>query len=125
MTRTFTLTVILAALLGGCAPQSVWVKPGAGAQDFNVDQYACEKDARQSGYFGSGIIGSINMQDFYNRCMIAHGWHTERKATNVSYGSALPPGQTDKLGSCQVPGRPHPEQYLRSVCLQHDGTFLD
>ena len=37
----------------------VWVKPGVTEQEFRVDSYACEKDMRQSGYFGTGISGAI------------------------------------------------------------------
>lgn len=34
----------------------------------------CERDARQSGGFGTGIVGAIEMQSFFNRCMVARGW---------------------------------------------------
>ena len=37
-------------------------------------RYECEKDARQSGYFGTGIVGSINMQNFLNGCLESKGW---------------------------------------------------
>ena len=53
----------------------VWVKPGASQQDYATDSYNCERDMRQSGYFGTGIIGALNADDFASRCMIAHGWH--------------------------------------------------
>ena len=44
--------------LAGCAPQVVWTKPnGFTQQDFAQDSYACEKDMRQSAYFGGGIAG--------------------------------------------------------------------
>ena len=71
-----------AALLcvSACA-QNVWVKPGSSQADYNTDSYACEKDARQSGYFGGGIGGSINMKEFFNRCMIAHGWSVQGSET--------------------------------------------
>lgn len=70
------LLVLMLGLLAGCA--KTWDKPGATAQDFNIDSYNCEKDARQSGYFGGGLIGLANFQSFIDRCMVAHGW-TARK----------------------------------------------
>jgi hypothetical protein len=63
----------LGAILSGCASPT-WDKPGATQQDFAQDSYACEKDMRQSGYYGGGIIGVINANGFEDRCMVAHGW---------------------------------------------------
>jgi hypothetical protein len=71
--------VVAGLALAGCA-RNVWVKDGADQQDFNVDHYSCEKDARQSGYYGTGLAGALNMQNFFNECMVAHGWHLERQA---------------------------------------------
>lgn len=67
----------LAVLLGGCA-QTIWEKPGATAADLSREGYECEKDARQSGYFGGGVVGALNMQAFAERCMVAHGWTPRR-----------------------------------------------
>jgi hypothetical protein len=72
--------VLAIVALTGCA-QKVWNKPGATQQDFQTDSYACEKDARQSGYFGGGLAGAINFQGFEARCMNAHGWYLEQQAT--------------------------------------------
>lgn len=65
-------------ILSGCA-QKTWIKNGATTQSFNDDKYACERDARQSGYFGGGLVGSLNMQDFYNRCMNSKGYILDNK----------------------------------------------
>jgi hypothetical protein len=65
------LAVLLAA---ACAEQAVWVKPGATQQDFARDSYECERDMRQSDYFGTGIYGAIAAQEFAERCMVARGW---------------------------------------------------
>jgi hypothetical protein len=73
--------VVLCLILSGCA-QKVWTKPDATQQDFATDSYACERDARQSGYFGGGIAGAINMEQFADRCMVAHGWRLENGATS-------------------------------------------
>ena len=65
----------------GCAPM-VWDRPGATQADFNRDSYACERDARQSGYYGAGLTGAINMQGFFGRCMSAQGYTLRNSAAN-------------------------------------------
>lgn len=65
-------------LLGGCA-QVIWDKAGATKQDYATDTYECERDVRQSGYYGGGLVGAINAQEFGARCMQARGW-TARQA---------------------------------------------
>lgn len=52
----------------------MWVKPGATDADFRRDHYECERDARQSGYFGTGLVGAMNMAEFAKRCMRARGY---------------------------------------------------
>ena len=76
--RASTLAAMALALLFGCA-ESYWDKYGATEQDFNRDSYECERDARQSGYYGTGLAGSLNMQNFYGRCMVARGWTLRRE----------------------------------------------
>ena len=68
-----TIVVLVPFILAGCT-QTVWDKPGATQQDYNQDTYACEKDTRQSGYFGGGLMASLRMKEFFDRCMVAHGW---------------------------------------------------
>lgn len=74
--------VLIAALIAfglfGCAT-TVWNKPGATTQDFQKDSYDCEKDMRQSGYYGDGLIGALNAKGFEDRCMVAHGWTATSK----------------------------------------------
>ncbi len=79
--------------LCGCAPQPmIWVKPGASQQDYNKDSYDCERDLRQSGYYGDGLAGAINMRGFFERCMIAHGWSQSTYDANSDYltGASVP-----------------------------------
>ena len=78
--------LILLSAVAGCAPTHVWIKTGATQQDFATDSYECERDARQSGYFGGGLIGALNMQQFTQRCMVARGWRQQGSAE----GSAAP-----------------------------------
>jgi hypothetical protein len=67
------LIVFSAAALAGCAPM-VWDKAGVTQDDYNQDSYQCERDTRQSGYFGGGVVGAMNQRDFFKRCMVAHGY---------------------------------------------------
>lgn len=67
----YALSVCLIA--AGCSP-IVWQKPSGTLTEFKRDNYACERDARQSGYFGGGIMGAVAMQDFYKRCMESKGY---------------------------------------------------
>ena len=71
---TLLIGTAIGLALAGCASPMVWNKYGATQVDYQQDSYACEKDARQSGYFGTGIAGAINMRDFFKHCMVAHGW---------------------------------------------------
>jgi hypothetical protein len=75
MKRTFGILGATCLILSACGAPKVWVKSGATQQDYATDSYACEKDARQSMYFGGGLVGALNMQDFAGRCMVAHGWY--------------------------------------------------
>ena len=72
MKRVIVLALVSFGL-SGCA-QTIWDKPGATQADFNRDSYECEKDTRQSGYFGGGLSGSLRMKEFYGKCMVARGW---------------------------------------------------
>lgn len=75
MKRSLLLVVLIG--LSGCA-QMGWEKPGSTIEEYRVDHYACEKDARQSGYFGGGIYGTVNMQKFFNSCMESKGYYMRK-----------------------------------------------
>jgi hypothetical protein len=68
----FRVAIFIVPLVGCADP--VWVKPGTGPQDFQADSYSCERDARQSGGFGTGFARAVEVRDFFNRCMNAKGW---------------------------------------------------
>jgi len=57
-----------------CGPRLMWTKSPWNEQEARRDFYECERDARQSGYFGSGIAGALNMADFQKRCLRAKGY---------------------------------------------------
>lgn len=70
-------------LLAGCAAR-VWSRAAYTQADFSRDNYACERDARQSGYYGAGLTGTMNMQGFFNRCMEAQGYTLGSSAASSS-----------------------------------------
>jgi len=71
--KNLICAITLIILLVGCATM-IWDKPGLTQDGFNRDHYECEKDARQSGYYGGGWVGSMNMREFYKRCMVSRGY---------------------------------------------------
>ena len=76
MKGIFAAAIVVCAL-SGCAHVPIYHKDGATQQQFAEDKYNCEKDARQSGYFGGGFIGAANMRNFFAQCMNAHGWYEQ------------------------------------------------
>jgi hypothetical protein len=73
----YSLPLIFALLFMGCA-QYVWKHPDHNDQArFNRDSYECERDMRQSAYFGTGLVGQLNAQEFQERCMVARGYYKE------------------------------------------------
>ena len=66
--------IALTALLIGCATPMIWDKSSGTQAEYNKDSYECEKDARQSGYFGGGIAGALNMREFFKTCMVSKGY---------------------------------------------------
>lgn len=91
--RSILLTTLAAAALSGCAERG-WYKPGATQADFQRDTYTCEKDVRQSGYYGEGIPAQKEMMNFYGRCMGAAGWTSatrEEFEKRKEGSSAAPP----------------------------------
>ncbi|BAE50532.1 hypothetical protein amb1728 [Paramagnetospirillum magneticum AMB-1] len=75
MKRSAIIFVAVAALVASCATQITWYKEGATIEDYNLQAYNCEKDMRQSGYFGDAFAAPGNMRSFYSKCMIVHGWY--------------------------------------------------
>lgn len=71
--RRIAASVVLLAL-GACATPDYWVRHNATQQEFDTDSYACERDVRQSGYYGTGYVGASNAKSFMRRCMGAKGW---------------------------------------------------
>lgn len=70
---TYLLVLPLGAALFSCT-RTAWYKDGASAHDYRRESYECERDMRQSGYFGTGYLGQANAAGFFERCMEAQGW---------------------------------------------------
>jgi hypothetical protein len=68
-----TKVLLLAFILAGCAPM-IWDKSGATQDEFNWDSSECEKDARQNGYYGNELFGTMNKKEFLERCMTSKGY---------------------------------------------------
>ena len=70
-----TQIAIAIALLGlsGCT-QYRWTHPNFTQASWHRDTYECEKDMRQSAYFGTGLVGQLNAADFQERCLQARGY---------------------------------------------------
>ncbi len=98
--KKIVLVLLAIVILSGCATRTVWVHPEYTPEKWKKDSYECEKDARQSGYFGGGITGLINMQNFFNRCLESKGWTRQQEAqtTNVSSGICHTGGKVFKIG---------------------------
>ncbi len=108
----------------GCAPM-MWDRPGATQADFNRDNYACERDARQSGYYGAGLTGTVNMQDFFRRRMEAQGHALRSSATNSSTptgsseNSSLPQNDAEclvRFGGLQLAGPTLAQPWTAAFC---------
>ena len=67
------LWLVLGIFVSGCA-KTVWTKSGLTEAEYRADAYACERDMRQSGHFGTGLVGALEARDFYERCMVSKGY---------------------------------------------------
>jgi hypothetical protein len=78
--RKIAVTSLL--LVGACASQTIWDKPGGTQADFNRDTYECQKDAYASGgaaYVGYGVTQRTANVNMYNSCMVAQGYTARPK----------------------------------------------
>jgi hypothetical protein len=87
---------ILLAALAACSPQYEWRKPGSTQADFRRDAYECERDMRQSGYFGSGLAAAFEAQAFQERCMEAKGYYKAPLSSSAA--------DAETIVSCDMPG---------------------
>ena len=77
--RASLLAAFYVLASAGCT-RSVWTKAAFTEEEFRADDYSCERDMRQSGYFGTGWVGALNAKGFYERCMQAKGYRKVRES---------------------------------------------
>lgn len=99
--RAIILFVMVVGLVA-CAPQYKWYKSGATQADFRKDAYECERDMRQSGYFGTGIVGAMNAQNFGERCMESRGWEKRQESSSSAKPFHV---NNNPLVECQIEGK--------------------
>ena len=75
-----TVVVSLLLLLTGCGSSKQWAKPGATADDFHRDSYACANESRQSWFefrrvpFGPSSDEKGINKELYRACLQARGY---------------------------------------------------
>lgn len=75
-------TMLLAAALAvtGCAAErpTTWLKADATQQQFALDAYNCQKDARAAGPYTEDLLhmpgAKSGAEQFFELCMSAHGY---------------------------------------------------
>ena len=103
--RTVPILLVFSVLLSAGCARTVWTKTGLTEEEFRVDDYACERDMRQSGYFGTGLVGAVNARGFYDRCMQAKGYRKVRES-DLANESCTP------AGTCTSPSpQPQPADF--------------
>lgn len=65
---------LLVLLLVGCATETYWEKPGASAQQFEMDRGQCQAQA-----FGAPGMYTMQVAMIYNACMRGRGWYQVEK----------------------------------------------
>ena len=65
------LLSLATATLAACQP--VWVKSGEAEREFSVATTECDSITRR-GYFGTWLVGEMNKQAFFDRCIAEHGY---------------------------------------------------
>lgn len=87
MKKLIMLAMVIGSLVSGCATYT-WRHPEYTPEKWARERYECERDARQSGYYGTGIYGAMNMQAFFERCLESKGWV---KTKNEPQTASIPP----------------------------------
>jgi hypothetical protein len=112
-------------IAASCAQQDTyhWTKQDGGG-DLSADSYSCERDARQSGYFGTGLVGAVNMKEFYVRCLRAKGWYQvqdvhAKQFTAPEWDSARQSCEFDMRGYSERSGVPFPNAF--DTCMRSKG----
>ena len=99
-------------MVSGCAQPKVWMKPGAGNEEFNQARYACLQQGQQpystayiNRYGGSASGGMTTNGMLYNACMEAGGWALVENATanSPAYTAAVKEINDEGRALCRKP----------------------
>ncbi|TFV34704.1 hypothetical protein E4K66_30370 [Bradyrhizobium frederickii] len=110
--RNCTIAAALAVGLAGCAAQKVWMKPGAGMEEFNQAKYACLQQGQQpystayvNRYGGTASGGMATNPALYSACMEAGGWALVDNAQSGSpeYAATIKGINEDGRALCRKP----------------------
>ena len=117
---------LLGVAATSCA--TYWTKDGFNQADWNRDSYECERDMRQSGYYGEGIFGAINAQNFQERCLVARGYYKTtrpREVANTPETPAAPPQYWKPGSPLPVANGPKKMQIDALEKLRANGSITD
>ncbi|UFZ05625.1 hypothetical protein LQG66_04730 [Bradyrhizobium ontarionense] len=110
--RNCTMMAVLVVVLAGCSAQKVWVKPGAGTEEFNQAKYECLQQGQQpystavvNRYGGSASGGMTTNQVLYGACMEAGGWALVDNAqvSSPEYAAVIKQINDDNRALCRKP----------------------
>ena len=69
--------LVLLLSMFGCAHAYHWAKAEATQQEWTKDSDECERYAKEQVYFERGFMGSLTVQNFFDRCLLARGYYKE------------------------------------------------
>lgn len=98
MTNQIAACVLASLFLTACAT-TAWEKPGVTQADYSADMHACDRDAGQSRYPGTGLARKMIVLQSYDRCMVADGY------TNLKISTPATPSHGDP-GARVIAGLP-------------------
>ena len=124
------IAIVLLGLLTGCANNNVWVKDGAGSNEFESDKYTCMQQSQQqqgtavvNAYGGAAVNGQVTNWNLYNNCMQARGWRlTDKDAYQQNAQqkqSEFEQKKTEYLAQMKVLG-----DRQKAVCAKQDYSVL-
>jgi hypothetical protein len=112
--RTLAAAVLLLAVVAvGCA-RIVWTKRALTKPTGAAIRTSASVTCGRAAYFGTGLVGAINAQEFQERCLVARGYYKVRvepspapasspaSSTYQASGGGVG-GQPDTSGKCSDP----------------------
>ncbi len=99
MARAVPVGVLIAfaCSLTGCATV-YWTKSGFNQADWDRDRYECERDMRQSGYYGNdlaAVLSGNTPEGFFERCLQAKGYYKTQATYQTEMPSRATPGSSE------------------------------